>query len=182
MITIRVFAFLCLTVVAGPGQTSNWWQSGWGGQAPNKSYMFVDVDSIKITTVSTKTAWRTIWFQSRRATGESYTKFLMSFNCSESKSGVMAWVDYDRDGNVLSSKNYPSYSITYTYVIPDSLGDSELKLVCEDVKSDKDSVGDGDKLNDYMRLLWRIYPTTETKATKPLLNSRPRVTTGHRVR
>lgn len=181
MTKIRLISFIVLATVAGPGQTSNWWLSSAGGNSPNRLFSYVDVDSIKDTGGSLKTAWITRWFQTPQKTGESYTKLLISFNCNDNKTAILAWSDYDRAGNSLNSRSYSAYTATYNYIVPDTIGESDFKTVCEGQRRDKGETGDGDALNNELQFLWRVFPSVSSTTSGSTSKSKPRVIGGHRV-
>jgi hypothetical protein len=59
----------------------------------------------------------------------SHTLELDEYNCATGQGRVLSHVDYDSNGNVLDSTTVRSPE--WTYVVPDSIGDSMLRALCK---------------------------------------------------
>lgn len=54
---------------------------------------------------------------------------LNEYNCATGQGRVLARIDYDATGNVIDSLQYKMPS--WTYVVPDSIGDSLSRKLCK---------------------------------------------------
>ena len=59
----------------------------------------------------------------------SHTFELDEYNCAKSEGRVLLQIDYDTKGNVINSASYRNPE--WTYVVPDSVGESLLCAVCK---------------------------------------------------
>ncbi|MFN3073190.1 surface-adhesin E family protein [Acinetobacter sp. TY2] len=63
---------------------------------------------------------------------KTYTrsKKLFQFSCLDNKMKLLAYVNYDKKGNVISSSQLDSKEVKYDIVIPDTVGESLWKVAC----------------------------------------------------
>lgn len=63
---------------------------------------------------------------------DTYTrsKNLFQFSCIDNKLKLLAYVNYDQKGNVVSSDQLESNEVKYSTVIPDTIGESLWKVSC----------------------------------------------------
>lgn len=63
---------------------------------------------------------------------KTYTrsKNLFQFSCNDQKLKLLAYVNYDNKGNVVSSSQLDSKDIKYRMVIPDTIGESLWNVAC----------------------------------------------------
>ena len=63
---------------------------------------------------------------------DTYTrsKNLFQFSCLDNKIKLLAYVNYDKKGNVISSNQLDSKEAKYSAVIPDTVGESIWKVAC----------------------------------------------------
>lgn len=120
--------------MAGPARASEWVVVG---QTTDKSTTLIDAASLRVsgpsvhffskTVYSTSTAQRRKKKMRLKAT-PAYTIEGNTADCRQRALGMTQWVDYGKNGQVLSSGDdaYPTLSV----VIPDSIGEAMLNLVC----------------------------------------------------
>lgn len=58
------------------------------------------------------------------------SKNLHQFSCLDNKMRLLAYVNYDKNGNVLSSNQLDGKEVRYSTVIPDTVGESIWKVAC----------------------------------------------------
>lgn len=177
---LRMMIVVVAAWVATPAVASNWWWTSSTGKSSGRTFGFIDADTIRETETNKKTVWQATWYERPQATQESYTKFLYSYDCSNQSAALLSWVDYDRDGDVLNSKSYSPYTLTYEPVVPDTVGDSYFQFVCSGNREHL-NIGDGTKLMEMFDSLWKLYPRGSKSSVKPLVKKPPR-RGGHRVR
>ncbi|WP_109441885.1 surface-adhesin E family protein [Acinetobacter haemolyticus] len=63
---------------------------------------------------------------------ETYTKSknLYQFSCLDNKIKLLAYVNYSKDGSVISSGSQESKSVKFDFVIPDTIGESMWRVAC----------------------------------------------------
>ena len=62
---------------------------------------------------------------------EGYTVRLERFDCELKKIGTLAFYYYDKDGNVLYSREYNEYEVKMSYAVPDTVGEFWVNKFCE---------------------------------------------------
>ena len=59
------------------------------------------------------------------------SKELWKFNCQSGTSFTASWVNYAADGSVISSGSPLEYDFKYEPVVPDTVGDTVMKIACD---------------------------------------------------
>ncbi len=62
----------------------------------------------------------------------SHTLELDEYNCTKGEGRVLSHLDYDDKGNVIDSTTYKNPD--WTYIVPNSIGESLLRAVCKQKK------------------------------------------------
>lgn len=109
--------------------------------AANWIYATTTVDDadwyIDSETIEDRSGFRYFWIKidaSKDTTVEYYEdKRRYKAKCSSRKLGLISWAEYDREGRVVDSRNFPDYTYVDSNmkdVPPDTVGDTVLTLVC----------------------------------------------------
>lgn len=116
---LRFLMFLALMVPA-VSSASDWY---YFTETQFGDMHYIDVSSITTQANGTKRAW----FSSVEI-NEGSSKRLWSFRCGTRESDVISLNDYDKDGRVSKTEDYPHRN--YSPVVPDSIGETMLEIVC----------------------------------------------------
>lgn len=128
--TITAIATIFLTLHSLTAQAAQWVTVGGGSD----SYHAVDIDSIK-GEGNVRTYWSNLTYVEEQQ--RSYKKFqsvksLNYVDCATQQIGVLRIIYYSPTGGVVDTidESYRSVPSRLSTVVPDSIGESELKYVC----------------------------------------------------
>jgi len=114
--------------IALPAEAAEWWAVGIGKDAA----MFVDRESVREQVVAGRKVLRA-WISMHNSTSErgvKSSKSMMYVDCTEESIGRKSYIDYSATGDVIGSDTFNDYSIVWSPVAPGTLGEAELRFIC----------------------------------------------------
>lgn len=116
------FMFCFVAAVSSPAISANWQQFGTDGDGTPWS--------LDISSVIRNGGLAQVWVKGEYAAskqGVKSTKHLWRFRCASHEAATLSWVDYDVSGLVVQEGSPEAH---YEPVVPETLGETALKLVC----------------------------------------------------
>ena len=123
---MRAIFATVLFLTATSASAATWVEAS---QSSSGSVVYVDVDSIR--DVAGK---RQIWVQIDQSNNPSVkartSKELWRYDCPSQTSITLSWIDYDSSGRVMKSGGNIDNPYLYQPVVPDSTGETIMKIAC----------------------------------------------------
>lgn len=99
----------------------------------NGDRMYVDSSQYNYNKkTNTIAAWFEIVKYKNSEGDETYvdSKYLFQFSCLDKKSKLLAYVNYNTNGEVISSDSRDGKNVKFNIIIPDSVGEDLWKVAC----------------------------------------------------
>jgi hypothetical protein len=117
-----------LTALSSSAMAADWQYVDKGSDG---SVLYVDNASI-VRSRNRGQAWVEFDYSKVKSVRHRSSKELWKFNCVARTSFTASWVDYAVNGSVIRSRSPIETEYDYKPVVPDSLGETVMELVCND--------------------------------------------------
>jgi hypothetical protein len=91
--------------------------------------VLIDAETISVSGVLVS-AWDLVVFRTPERDGSAFYKALTQYNCSSKQYNSLAFVKYNAEGGTVTQQQSSFQS--WQYIVPGSMGDSELRFACSD--------------------------------------------------
>lgn len=116
-------------LTSAPAAATDWWYVGYTGSGTKEVVHFIDLSTVN-TSYDTRKYWTFIIYETISPTGVRKEKQYWEVNCSDRSSTIISYVEYGNNDRLLKSHIFPSYARNQSPVVPESIGESKLNLVC----------------------------------------------------
>lgn len=122
---------MCGLLASGFSFGADWKYAAMGAMDDRAIY----VDSSQYTydkkSNSIKAWYKTVSYREKEGK-ETYTKSkdLYQFSCIDNRIKLLAYVNYNKNGDVVSSAQYDSKDVKYKIIIPDTIGEDLWEVAC----------------------------------------------------
>ncbi|WP_151838127.1 MULTISPECIES: surface-adhesin E family protein [unclassified Acinetobacter] len=124
---ILVFSFIASSLSYG----ADWKYAAIGGQNDRAIYVDSSQYNYDMKNNSIKAWFKTDSYEDDNSKNiYTRSKNFFQFSCADNKLKLLAYVNYDKKGDVVSSGQSDSKDIQYSMVIPDTIGESLWKVAC----------------------------------------------------
>ena len=123
--TKRALAII-FCILLGPSAFASTWHFTWVGS--DEARYFFDADTVEKNRDITTLWIKTVRINTPDVDGSWARALRWQLNCSKRTVQGLAWSTYSKDGKFITSNSTPTQE---TAVIPDTTGESMLKLACE---------------------------------------------------
>lgn len=127
----KLVATISALLISSSAMASDWWAVASGGSLPSRKLSLIDTDTIRLKSLSTKTFWTQVYFETPVCKKVS-SMLQYRIDCQNETLALTSFIDYDYRGGVLDSG---AGEANPQPIAPQTVADAFRRFTCENNRS-----------------------------------------------